>query len=96
LKGIKNLKGFIAELEEGINILTLASKQKEAFSIQRVSNSFDFAKANLAIIAIKTAECESDVLNAVALKEDLNWFAVSDWIKDLWNEAYGDAKKYLP
>lgn len=38
-KGINNLKCFIAELEEGINILTLANKQKEAFSIQRVSGS---------------------------------------------------------
>tara|TARA_R110002111_G_scaffold59176_2_gene99687 strand:- start:256 stop:654 length:399 start_codon:yes stop_codon:yes gene_type:complete len=95
-KGINNLKGFIAELEEGINVLTLANKQKEAFYIQRVTNSFDLAKANQTIELIKNAECESDVLAAVALKDELNWFAVTDDIKDLWNECYGDAKKYLP
>jgi hypothetical protein len=63
---------------------------------QEQSCSFDLSKANQAIKLIKNAESYSDVLDAVSLKEELNWFAVTDDIKDLWNEYYGDAKKYLP
>ena len=95
-KTITNLNSFIAELEEGIKVLTLANEHKEAFSIQRVTNNFDLAKANHAIQLIKNAEVEDDVYDAIAVKEELNWFAVNDDIKDQWNEYYGDAKKYLP
>ena len=70
--------------------------EKEQLILHGVTNSFDLAKANQAIELIKHAECESDVLDAVFVKEELNWFAVTDDIKDLWNEYYGDAKKYLP
>jgi hypothetical protein len=63
---------------------------------QEQACSFDLSKANQAIKLIKNTESYSDVLDAVSLKEELNWFAVTDDIKDLWNEYYGDAQKYLP
>jgi hypothetical protein len=63
---------------------------------QEQACSFDLSKANQAIKLIKNAKSYSDVLDAVYVKEELNWFAVTDDIKDLWNEYYGDAKKYLP
>jgi len=38
-KGIDNIKRFIAELEEGINVLTKADEQKEALLINGVGNT---------------------------------------------------------
>lgn len=64
-------------------------------AIKIASNGCDLSKANFAIELIKNAESEDDVYDAVAVKEELNWFAVPTHIKDLWNEYYGDAKKYL-
>jgi len=74
----------------------IAKEQEQVLILHGVTCSFDLAKANLAIQLIKKSVCESDVLDAIYVKEKLNWFAVTDDIKDLWNEYYGDAKKYLP
>ena len=49
-----------------------------------------------AINMLRDAECEDDILNAVAIKEELNWVEVEDDLKDRWNDHFGDAKKYLP
>ena len=49
-----------------------------------------------AINLIKDADCEDDVLNTIAIKEELNWLEVDDELKDQWNDYFGDAKKHLP
>lgn len=54
------------------------------------------AKIIYAINMLKNAENENDVLNAVAIKEELNWIEVDDELKDQWNDYFGDAKKHLP
>ena len=54
------------------------------------------AKTLFAIKTLKNADCQSDILNAIALKEELNWLEVDDELKDRWNDYFGDAKKYLP
>jgi NMD protein affecting ribosome stability and mRNA decay len=74
----------------------IAKEQNQALILHSVTCSFDLAKANQAIELIKNAESESDVLDALYVKEKLNWLAVTDDIKDLWNEYYGDLKRYLP
>ncbi|WP_341215756.1 hypothetical protein [uncultured Wocania sp.] len=53
-------------------------------------------KAMRAISNLRTAESESEVLDAVTLKEEIEWNLIDDELKDEWNEAYGDAQKYLP
>jgi len=51
--------------------------------------------AHQAIELIKTAESESEVLNAVAVFDSVDWTDL-DELKDEWNDYYGDAQKYLP
>lgn len=95
---VKILKAVLSKSELGyakdaLDYINILEKQ---LATQRVTNSFDLAKANHAIELIKNTEGEDDVYDAIAVKEELYWFAVTDDIKDLWNEYYGDAKKYLP
>jgi hypothetical protein len=54
------------------------------------------AKMIYAINMLRDAECENDVLNAIAIKEELNWMEIQDDLKDRWNDHFGDAQKYLP
>ena len=54
------------------------------------------AKILFAIKKMKEAESENDVLDAIALKDELDWFNVDDELKDQWNDYFGDAKKHLP
>ncbi|MFL1896821.1 hypothetical protein ACJRPK_14030 [Aquimarina sp. 2-A2] len=53
-------------------------------------------KANQAISYLRLAESELEVLDAIALKEKIEWNLVNNELADQWNEAFGDAQKYLP
>lgn len=64
--------------------------------LQNIGKHRKRAKMLFAIKTIKNAESESDVLDAIALKEELDWQEVNDELKDQWNDYFGDAKKYLP
>ena len=64
--------------------------------LQNIGNHRKVAKMIYAINMLRDAECEDDVLNAIAIKEELNWMEVQDELKDRWNDYFGDAKKYLP
>ena len=64
--------------------------------IEVISKHRKIAKMIYAINMLRDAECEDDVLNAVSIKEELNWAEVQDGLKDRWTDHFGDAKKYLP
>ncbi len=53
-------------------------------------------KATEAIALIQKAQSESEVLDALALKEEIDWNLVHEELKDEWNDYFGDAQKYLP
>lgn len=53
------------------------------------------AKALYSIKLIKNSGCETDVLDAVHIKEKVDWSEL-DELKDQWNDYYGNAKAYLP
>jgi len=95
---VKILKEVLSKSELGYakDALDYIFTLEKQLAIQRVTSCFDLEKSNRVIELIKNAECEDEIYEAIALKEELNWFAVTDDIKDLWNEYFGDAKKYLP
>ena len=64
--------------------------------LQNIVNHRKRAKIIYAINILKDAGCEDDVLNAIAIKEELNWLEVDEELKDQWNDYFGDAKKHLP
>ena len=64
--------------------------------LETISERRKIAKMVYAINMLRDAECEDDVLNAIAIKEELNWMEVEDDLKDRWNDHFGDAKKHLP
>lgn len=64
--------------------------------LQNIEKHRQRAKMLFAIKTIKEAESENDVLDAIALKEEINWQDVDDELKDQWNDYFGDAKRYLP
>ena len=49
-----------------------------------------------AVNILKNASCEMEVLDAVSLKEEVNWLEVDDQLKDQWYEYLGNAQVYLP
>lgn len=52
-------------------------------------------RAKKAVELIRAAQSESDVLDAVAVSDQVNWFYL-DELQDDWNDYYGDAKRFLP
>jgi hypothetical protein len=64
--------------------------------LQNIEKQRKKAKMLFAIKTLRKAESENDVLDAVAIKEELNWQEVDDDLKDQWNDYFGDAKRYLP
>lgn len=82
-----NLHGVSSSLDEGMTIEE---------HLQNIGKHQKRAKILFAIKTLKNAESENDVLDAIALKEELNWQEVDEELKDQWNDYFGDAKKYLP
>ena len=96
----KDALDYINILEKQLAIYSVGSSLDEEMTIDdhllNIDNHRKRAKIIYAINILKDAECEDDVLNAIAIKEELNWIEVDDELKDQWNDYFGDAKKYLP
>lgn len=96
----KDALDYINILEKQLAIYSVGSSLDEEMTIDEHLLNIDKhrkkAKIIYAINMLKNSECEDDVLNALAIKEELNWIEVDDELKDQWNDYFGDAKKHLP
>ena len=96
----KDALDYINILEKQLAIYSVGSSFDEEMTIDdhllNVDKHRKRAKILYAINMLKDAENEDDVLNAIAIKEELNWMEVDEELKDEWNDYFGDAKKYLP
>lgn len=96
----KDALDYINILEKQLAIYSVSGSLNEEMTIddhlQNIGKHRKIAKMIYAINMMKDADCEDDILNAVAIKEELNWLEVDDELKDQWNDYFGDAKKHLP
>ena len=84
---IGNPKGWFRVCRSRCGASIKIKPMKEKDDLQLIAEAISLAKC---------ADSEAGVLDAISVKEEVDWNKIPSQIQDEWNEAYGDAKKYLP